>query len=132
MNALRLATKSAIAPVRAQSRSMVSRTAPVLGQQDPFEHVRRPSAAAREPAIPIEPLRLTLNPARAAFPLRFPPGPDLTILQPHLTFEHLDGATQNHFSSGAAFACTFGLSTLGVYLVVSAVGHQNRKHGFTK
>ena len=86
----------------------------------------------RAPAIPIEPRRLTLTPARAAFPLCRTSGPDLTILQPHLTFEHLDGATENHFSSGAAFACTFGLSTIGVYLVMSAVGHQNRKHGFTK
>ena len=48
MNALRLATKAAIAPARAQSRTMVSRTAPALGQQDPFEHVRA-SHHARKP-----------------------------------------------------------------------------------
>ena len=89
MNALRLAAKGAVAPARVQSRNMVSRTAPALGMQDPFEH-------------------------------------------PHLVWEHLGGKTENHFSAGPAAACTFGLAFTGVYLVMSAVWHQNKKHGFTK
>ena len=88
MNALRLASTAALAPLRTQSRTMVARTAPVLGGADPFEH-------------------------------------------PHGTWDHLNGATENHFSKKMAGFVVGSCVFIGAGLVCSAASHQNKKHGFS-
>jgi hypothetical protein len=52
--------------------------------------------------------------------------------QPHGTWDHLKGATENHFSKRMSVFVVVGGVLLGSGTVISAVAHQNRKHGFTK
>ena len=137
---LRLA-RTAVPVARAQSRS-ISRTTEMLAGVDPFTHVRRQRAATRPraaptpicPVCPRAPLfPLTPPPPQRAslHPIR-PPNAHVNCTQPHGTWDHLKGATENHFSKKMAAFVVGTCVVVGSGTVLSAVAHQNRKHGFTK